>query len=257
MGPLRQVAREDEKQRLAQAFSYATEAMRQNGFDIGDGVQVAIDPTLPFMGYTKPQGKKFRITISRNAIESGMLEGLLVHEMSHIYRMQTNHPSHNTRIINGVVRSLGEKALRHDYQQKIVGELVNNIEDLYADDIAVGVMRDGLVSEDQLSGFFQDWVKDEPVETGEPIRDRWLNASRMANNARAISQMTRHEIEDTGRRAETMNEQFLHLASPEISTQYEYFLNTMINLKETITEEEYRTLLSEYLNRFLATTETN
>ena len=128
---LGQAFSEDARQRVSQAFSNAIETMRQSGYDIGDGVLVAIDPTLPFMGYTKPQGNKFRITVSGRAIESGMLEGLLVHEMSHIYRMQTNHPSHNARIIDTVVNSLGEQALPYDYQRKIVGELVNNIEDLY------------------------------------------------------------------------------------------------------------------------------
>ncbi len=231
--------------------------MAQSGFDIGDGVRVTVDPTLPFMGYTVPQGKKFRITVSGNAIESGMLEGLLVHEMSHIYRMQTKHPSHNARIIDVVVNSLGEQALLYDYQRKIVGELVNNIEDLYADDIAVKVMRSTLVSEDRLSRFFQDWVKDEPVETGDPVRDRWLNASIMANNARAIGQMTRHQIEDTDGRAVALNEKFLSLTSPDISAQYEYFLNIFTNLKESITHEQYRSLLSEYLNRFLETIEMN
>ena len=220
-------------------------------------MHVVVDPTLPFMGYTKPEGNKFRITVSGNAIESGMLEGLLVHEMSHIYRMRTNHPSHNARIIDTVVNSLGERALPYEYQRKIVGELVNNIEDLYADDIAVSVMRGMLVSEEQLSRFLQDWVKDEPVETGDPVRDRWVNASIMANNARAIGQMIRHQIEDTGDKAAAMNERFLSLTSPEISTQYEYFLNTLTNLKEAITQEEYRILLSEYLSRFLETTEMN
>lgn len=248
---------EGARQRVMQALSNAIETMRQSGFDIGNGVRVDIDPTLPFMGYTRPEGNIFRITVSGNAIDSGMLEGLLVHEMSHIYRMQTNHPSHNARIIDWEVNRLGEQVLPYDYQRKIVGELVNNIEDLYADDIAVNVMRGVLVSEDQLSRFFQNWVKDEPVETGDPVRDRWFNASIMANNARAIGQMTRHRIEDTGDRAAVMNEKFLSLTSPEISTQYEYFLNTLTNLKEAITQEEYRTLLSEYLNRFLETAEMN
>ena len=246
----------DANRRVAEAFSTAIETMRQHGFDIGDGVQVSIDPTLPFMGYTKPEGKKFRITVSGNAVESGMLEGLLVHEMSHIYRMRTNHPSHNARIIDSVISGLGE-ALRYDYQQKIVGDLVNNIEDLYADDIAIKVIRGGLVSEDQLSDFLQDWVRDEPVETGDPVRDRWVNTSIMANNARAIGQMARHEIEDMDGRAGAMNEKFLHLVSPEISTQYEYFLNTLINLSEDMSQEEYRSLLGEYLHRFLSATEMN
>ena len=254
MVALGQAISEDARQRVNHAFSNAIETMRQSGFDIGNGVEVAIDPKLPFMGYTMPQGHKFRITVSGNAIDSGMLEGLLVHEMSHIYRMQTKHPSHNARIIDGVVNSLGEQALRYDYQRKIVGELVNNIEDLYADDIAVKVIRGGLVSEDQLSRFLQGWVKDEPADTGDQVKDKWINASIMANNARAISQMTRHHIEDTDGTAMALNEKFLSLTSPEVSGQYEYFLNTLTNLKEDLTQEEYRTLLSEYLNRFLETT---
>ena len=100
-------------------------------------------------------------------------------------------------------------------------------------------------------------MKDETVETGDIVRDRWINASIMAHNARVISQMTRHQLEDMGDRAAAMNETFLSLVSPEISTQYEYFLNTLTNLKEAITPEEYRSLLSEYLNRFLETTEIN
>lgn len=255
MAPPRQAIGEDARRRVSQAFSNAIETIRQSGFEIGDGVQVVIDPTLPFMGYTKPQGSKFMITVSGNAIESGMLEGLLVHEMSHIYRMKTNHPSHNARIIDSVVNNLGEHALRYDYQRKVIGELVNNIEDLYADDITVKVVRGKLVSEDQLTRFLQDWVKDEPVETSDHVKDRWINASIMANNARAISQMTRHHIEDTGHRAAAMNETFLSRVSPEISAQYEYFLSTLTNLEEAITEEGYRILLSEYLNRFLETTQ--
>ena len=180
---------------------------------------MAADPTLLFIGYTKPQGEGFRITVSGNAVESGMLEGLFVHEMSPIYRMQTNHTSHNAGVIDMAVNSLGPQALPYDYQQRIVGELVNNIEDLYADDMAVRVMRGGLVSEEQLSRFFQDWVKDEPGETGDPVRDRWVNASIMANN--------------------------------------EYFVNPLINLNENITPERYRNLLSEYLNKFLETTKMN
>jgi len=216
-----------------------------------------VDPTLSFMGYTKPQGRGFRITISGNAIESGMLEGLILHEMCHIFRMRTHHPSHSASTLDAAVNSLGEQALPYEYQQRVISEILNNIEDLYADDIAVKLMRGGLVSEDQIIRFFQDWVKGEPEETDDPLRDGWINAGIMANNARVIAQMVRHQIEDVGGRAGAVNEEFLSQVSPEISTQYEYFLNTLINLKEDIRQHEYRRLLDEYLTRFLQATETN
>ena len=71
-----------------------------------------------------------------------MLEGLLLHELSHIYRMKTGHPSHNAQVVEEAVGSLGEQALQHDYQRKIIYDLTNNIEDLYADDIAVVHVRE-------------------------------------------------------------------------------------------------------------------
>src|SRR5437899_859900 len=127
-----------------------------------------------------------------------MLEGLLVHEMSHIYRMENNHPSHDAEVIEESIDKIGKQRLSHDYQQKIIHDLLNGIQDLYADDISMKVLKKNRILEsDQISSFLQDWVKDEPVESGEPEGDRWVNASIMVHNARAIGQMTRHGIEDT------------------------------------------------------------
>jgi len=55
-------------------------------------------------------------------------------------------------------------------------------------------------------------------------------------------------------KAEAMNERFLSSVSAETSTRYEYYLNTLINLKENLSAEEYRKLLGEHLDRFLEAT---
>src|SRR2546425_985668 len=78
---------------IRKARQTAIEVMRKAGYDIGNKVKVVVDPNLPFMGYTMPQGGNFTIVVSGGAVGSGLLEGLLVHEMSHVYRIQTNHPS--------------------------------------------------------------------------------------------------------------------------------------------------------------------
>ncbi|HTD81816.1 MAG TPA: DUF5781 family protein, partial [Thermoplasmata archaeon] len=125
------------------AFQEAARRMREAGFDVGDGIDIAVDPRLPIMGYTMPrQGGGFRITVSGGALRSGMLEGLIVHEMSHIYRMLTKHPSHNPRIIGEAMTDAGNGAITKDYQQKTLHDLVNNIEDLYADDVSFRVIRE-------------------------------------------------------------------------------------------------------------------
>jgi hypothetical protein len=87
--------------------------------------------------------------------------------------------------------------------------------------------------------------------------DRWVNASIMVHNARALGQMTRHGIEDTGGKAEASNKRFLSRVSPELAGHFPYFKDLMINLKENMTRDQYRKLLAGYLNRFLEVAEKN
>jgi len=257
--PQAMVMKRDEKavrERVGEARQNALRAMGDAGFDIGHAAQVSVDPKLPFMGYTRPEEEGYRIVVSGMAVESGMLEGLLVHEMSHIYRMQTKHPSHDGRMISGVLKGLGKEALSEGYRRKILQNLVNHIEDLYADDVAVAVMKtSGYVSKERLAKFFQDWVNGNPVQPNDATRNAWENASTLVNNARAIAQMARHRLEDVGGKAERENRRLLSALPPAASRHFEYFTKVLTNLKADITEGEFRVLLRDYLNRFLLTVE--
>jgi hypothetical protein len=243
---------------VKKAFLNAALMMKESGFGLKSSVEVAIDPQLPFMGYTMPQGRGYRIVVSGGSVGSGMLEGLLVHEMSHIYRMENNHPSHDAEIIEDAIDKIGKQYLSHEYQQKIVHDLLNDIQDLYADDISMKVLKKNPILESgQMSSFLQDWVKDEPVQSGDSKRDHWTNASVMVHNARAIGQMTRHGIEDTGGKARDSNRRFLSQMPPAAARQFQYFQDLMINLEENMTRDHYRKLLADYLNRFLEVAEKN
>lgn len=243
---------EDVEETVRKARQSAMEMMKKAGFDIGTRVKVVVDPKLPFMGYTMPQGGNFTIVVSGGAIGSGLLEGLLVHEMSHVYRIQTNHPSHNGEILEEAIDNLGRKVELRDYQQKIIHDLLNDIQDLYADDISFKVLRNTPIMEsDQMTRFLQDWVKGEPAKSRNSAMDRWVNTSIMAHNARAIAQMKRHGIQDTGERAGSENQVFLEGVSPDIAGEFDYFRDTLTNLREDMTANEYRKLLAEYLDRFV------
>ena len=236
----------------------ALEMMKKAGFDIGTKVKVVVDPKLPFMGYTMPQGENFTIVVSGGAVGSGLLEGLLVHEMSHVYRIQTNHPSHNAEILEEAIDNLEKKTVLRDYQQKIVHDLLNDIQDLYADDISFKVLLNTpIMKSDQMTRFLQDWVKDEPAKSRDPIMDSWINASTLTHNARAIAQMARHRVEDIDSLAEQANKRFLSQISPRVSGRFEYFRNLLENLREDMTAEEYRKLLADYLGQFLEIAERN
>ena len=101
------------------------------------------------------------------------------------------------------------------------------------------------------SEFFQSWLTPEPVNTRDVQRDMWLNTSIMLRNSFALSNMTRHNIPDTGSKAQAMNRKFLSRMGPGSSAQFEYFYRLMVNLKEEVDEKEYRRLLTEYLGRFV------
>jgi hypothetical protein len=240
---------------VEEAFEEASEMMRDAGFEIREKVNVVVDKKLPFMGYsTSQEWKKHLIVVSGFAVNSGMVEGLLIHEMSHIYRIITNHPSHNQRIISGVMGPLVEKGLNRDYQQQALHAIVNIIEDLYADDISFKVMKKNeskLFSLDQMSGFFQNWVKDAPIKSKDDERDKWANASIMLNNSFALCNMERHGIPDLGSRARDLNERFLSRLSSEAAKKFDYFHSLMVNLREDIGEPEFRNLLNEYALEFL------
>ena len=247
---------EDVEESVRKARQTALEVMKKAGFDIGSKVKVVVDPKLPFMGYTMPQGGNFTIVVSGGAVGSGLLEGLLIHEMSHVYRIQTNHPSHNGQILEEAIDNLGKKTVLRDYQQKIVHDLLNDIQDLYADDISFKVLRNTPIMEsDQMTRFLQDWAKDEPAKTRDPAMDGWVNASIMAHNARALAQMNRHTIEDTGERTGRANQMFLDQVSPDIAGEFDDFRNTLTNLREDMVANEYRKLLAEYLDRFVGIAE--
>ncbi len=226
--------------------------MEKAGYPIKAKIGVVVDPKLPFMGYTVPRGDGFTIVVSGAAVESGMVEGLLVHEMGHVYRIATGHPSHSAAIIDDAVAPYARRGMSSDYQQKILHDVVNHLEDLYADDISFRVFEGTDVFKmDVGSEFFQSWLTPEPVNTGDVQRDRWLNASIMLRNSFALSNMARHSIPDTGSKAQAMNRKFLSRIGHGAFEQFDYFYHLMVNLKEKVSEKEYGKLLNEYVRRFI------
>lgn len=243
---------------VAEARKNALERMKNAGYSIGDSIEVVVDPKLPFMGYTVPINGHYRTVVAGGALQTGMVEGLLLHEMSHIYRMQNKHPSHNTKIIDEVIKSLNKDSQTKEYQRKIIGNIVNNIEDLYADDISTKVMRESqLYKPEVISNFLQETIEDRPVQMRDTRKERWTNTAIMVDNARAIGQMKRHSIEDTDNKGELANKRFLAQVPPTLAAKYDYFLNIVTNLREDLTDESYRRLLTEYLNTFVETAESN
>ena len=240
-----------DKDFIKNATLNALKMMEDSGFEISDNLEVVVDPELPFMGYSTKRRSGHVIVVSGMALESGLVEGLLIHEMSHIYRTETNHPSYNHKLLESVMRTIVYKnRIIEDYQLNIIHQAINHIQDLYADDIAFKVFeKSKLLTLDQIRDFFLSWIKDTLIES-KSIKEKWLNVGIMLNNCFAISNMIRHSTKDIGK-AEDLIRRFLSQTDDSMEKEFMLFRNFMINLKENISEKEFEKDLVDYLTRMI------
>jgi hypothetical protein len=250
-----------EKVVLKKAIRGALKIMKDAGFEISDSVQVVVDPKLSFMGYSTKRGGGDVIVISGRALASSVVEGLLVHEMSHIYRTNTNHPSHNHELLNTVEKSVLEKSyLTKDYQIAVVHQAINHVQDLYADDVAFRAFSlSGSFTLDEAFNFFLIWINDKPIDS-RSAKSVWLNIGILLNNCFALSNMIRHGVPDVNDQAEDKVQKFLSQPNSRMKEGLAYLKDFMTNLQENPTEKEFEENLTNYLmkitelaNRFAST----
>jgi hypothetical protein len=241
-----------EEDAVEKATRNALKMMKDAGFEISNKVKVVVDPKLPFMGYSAKRNGGGIIVISGMALKSGVLEGLLVHEMSHIYRISTNHPSHDHELLDRVGRLIIDKNhLTRTYQIKIIQQAVNNIQDLYADDLAFRVFSQSeAFPPDRALSFFIDWINDK-LAGSKRERDVWLNIGIMLDNCFALSDMIRHNVPDINNQAENKAEKFLTQTNERMKEEFTYFKDFMVNLRENITEKEFEEELTDYLMKII------
>lgn len=235
------------------ATQNALKLMRDSGFAISGKVEVLVDADLPFMGYSTQRSEGSNvIVVAGRAVEAGMIEGLLIHELCHVYRTEHNHPSHNRELMNRVgYHLLHQNELNKDYQVKTIQQAVNHIQDLYADDISFQVFRKSQAfTDEQAHAFFLDWINEEPAEGSSP-KARWLNVNIMLNNCFAFSNLTRHKIRDIDGKAQKAEETFLSQTDKNIQEAFPYFKDFMTNLKEDVTEHQFEENLTEYLTKIV------
>src|SRR5215204_4103011 len=90
---------------LAKLESLKQEAMflmEKAGYPLEDTIAVELNPDLPFMGYTTEKDGRPLIVVAGFAMQGNMALNLLIHEMSHVYRRQTDHPSHDQILLTSI-----------------------------------------------------------------------------------------------------------------------------------------------------------
>ena len=140
---------------------------------------------IQIMGASKSQNDRHTLFVSARAVESGLLEGLIAHEVGHMLRTEAGHASHNPEVYLRVSQEVRiPRAAEGAFSQAF-----NHIQDIYADDLSFPVFAasDGGRAYD----FFASWVENNLQMEG---KNRWQNLALAASNGFAIGNLVRHKL---------------------------------------------------------------
>lgn len=156
----------------------------------GMGIRFSAPVTLviediPIMGATEPSGSGYRLHVASFAVRSGMLDGLVAHEMGHMICMEQHHPSHDPTLHSRVVQRIRVPPGSRRGFTAVAREAINHVEDIYADDLAFEIIGDS-----RAGVFFSDWIDRSSIIS----RDPWQTVGNGISIAFALGNMERHGV---------------------------------------------------------------
>ncbi len=83
--------------------------------------------SMAIMGATKSKDLAHTLFVSARAVESGMLDGLIAHEMGHMLRTESGHPSHDPEVF----RALSREVRIPRAAEGAFGQAFNHIQDIF------------------------------------------------------------------------------------------------------------------------------
>lgn len=236
-------------QTLDEIKNHALELMQSHGFKITEDISIAVDEKLPFMGYTTQRNGKPLIVVSKWSLSTDMYMGLIIHELGHVYMIEKNHPSHNPAIHSHAAQKALQGKRISPYQIQILHNIINNIQDLYADDISFPVYINNSGMND-LSAFFLSWIH-KPIPNPKTEQDAWKNAEYLLGAAFAKANLERHKVTDTNGKIEKAIKLFLSKVDKKLTKKFNYFEKAMVNLPVKTSDTKFEKLLEKYLSEFL------
>lgn len=227
-------------------------AMAAMGYPVDAKVEFRYDPELPIMGYSRPLTKGYRVVAGKGAFRDQLLATLLAHELSHVQRMASGHPSHSKAAIRAAYAGLHLDGPQEPYHDEILHDAINNVEDLYADGIAFDVLRKmDAVPPDGIGGFFLAWMKSDPEPAQDAREASWRAAHAMLGNARAMAQIKSHGGRPQVQQAKRINARLLESVPGAIAEAQPWFQAFFDGLPDDIAEREFADGLARYVRRFV------
>jgi hypothetical protein len=232
------------------------QAMVELGYPVEARVTFEFDPDLPIMGYSRPIRGGYRVVAGPGALHGDHLVSLIAHELSHVQRMASGHPSHNNVAISGAYEAIRLDGQQKPYHDEILHDVVNNVEDLYADDIALKVTGHlNAIPKEGIGGFFLAWMKAGPEPAKDGREQRWREVHAVVGNARAFSQIKAHGTPQQIKEAQRINAELLDAVPSAIAKAQPWFQSYLDNLAGDVTQKDFTRDLSDYVQRFVALAE--
>jgi len=236
---------------LQNTLDWALDRMKQKGYPVRSKVTLNVEPNLAIMGYARKEGNVHKIMISEWALDSEMLGGLVLHELSHVYFTEKGASSHDSNILDEVLEDLKERdGLRVKETEHLV-DAFNHLQNVLVDDIVFDVM--GEKEHDMAKRFFSEWISDRP--SGDPVTD----ASLLCRNAFAVASLKRRKLADwdagaNGADTEIYyrNKSLLDALGHHAGEEFDWLEEFLEKSKPGQSEAEFRKSLEAYFDRMLS-----
>lgn len=198
---------------LEGVLAWAAEKMRRAGYEVPSNVSIEADQDLSIMGYAKKEGRTHRLVVAGWALDSEMLGGLVLHELSHICYLENGAPSHDPQLLGEVLLELKEREGLNQRESSYLSEGFTHLQNVMVDDMVFAAMSPKEVM--MASKFFAGWITDRP--SGIPLAD----ASAVVRNAFAIASMKRRGIREGEEEMEARNGALLSALGDRARSGYE------------------------------------
>ena len=236
---------------LQNTLDWALERLRQKGYPVKSEVTLNVEPSLAIMGYAKKEGEVHRILISEWALDSEMLGGLVLHELSHVYFTERGASSHDSGILEGVLEELKEKEGLRAKETEYLIDAFNHLQNVLVDDIVFEVMEEK--ERGMTKRFFAEWISDRP--SGDPVADAGL----LCRNAFAVASLKRRKLADWTTRGNHddseiyyRNKGFLDAMGHQAEEDFEWLEGFLEGCKSDLSEANFRGALEAYFDRVLS-----
>lgn len=229
---------------LQNTLEWALERMRQKGYVVSSKVTLNVEPNLAIMGYARKEGETHKIMISEWALDSEMLGGLVLHELSHVYYTEKGASSHNNEILEEMVSELRERDGLRAKETEYLIDAYNHMQNIMVDDIVFTVMGDK--EKEMTKRFFAEWVSDRP--TGDPVTDAGL----LCRNAFAVASLKRRSLFDKEDDMFYRNESFTSALGGKAEQEYEWMEAFLEEADVEWGPEKFREALGSYFDRILS-----